>query len=284
MAQDEEVMGEPIAEEAVAYETTATPAPAARSKDAADNYELAYAARGLTMPQGMIRGTLGFTIGKLSLTVPFFGTISETTAALDIGAAISPLENLEIGFNDDRMGWPEFDFGARSLIPILLQPDSDVGDIPLYIRYRFLNTNGVEIAADLELNLPTATDFGILLGLPVRIKASEQVAIDTGAAFTVIDLGGENFTSVRIPLGLVANFTDNIFMKVQSGLDVVDLSDPGFGIPLRFGAGYTIEAGPTMVDLFGFPVLAAFADGESTTSTDIWTLSFGAKVYTLVLF
>ena len=257
------------------------------SDDASANYPLAYAARGLTMPKGMIRGTLVFSIGDN-------GEINNSTeAALDIGAAISPIDNLELGLDDDRVGWPQPIQGGRALLPLVLQPDTGFGDIPLYARYRFLEQAKVEMAVDLELNLPTDTDFGILLAVPIRIKAHEKVAIDTGVGFGITDLGGNNVLGLMVPVGVVANFTDNIFMKVQTGVTVGDLTDeangggPLISVPLAIGAGYSLEAGPTMVDLFGmfgFPALFATRDGNSDTFTDVWSISFGAKVYTPVLF
>ena len=285
LAQDGDMMSEPG--DSMVTESTPTPVAIERSKDAADNYPLAYAARGLTMPQGMIRGEFKFAFGSFELNLGAFSTFDETIAALNFGAAISPVDNLEIGLSDNRMGWPESAFGLRGLLALVVQPDTNVGDIPLYVRYRFLNHDNLEIGIDLELNLPVLNDFGILVGLPIRIHASDSFAIDTGAAFTVSDLGGENVTGVQIPFGIVANFTDNIFLKAQTGVTLIDLSDIGGAVPVHAGLGYSMETGPAMVDIFGmfgFPTLLVFADGDSKTFTKIWELSVGLKVYTPVLF
>ena len=70
-----------------------------QSKRASDNYDLRYAARPLTMPKGMIRGT--FDVSGLRLTL--LG-VSQMSWTLNFGVAIAPVKHLEIGFSRYRMG------------------------------------------------------------------------------------------------------------------------------------------------------------------------------------
>lgn len=70
-------------------------------------------------------------------------------------------------------------------------------------------------------------------------------------------------------------------------MEVTWLRSPVTGVPLGFGIGGSVAAGPVMVDLFAnfrFPVFAAFADGESDITTGFWNLIFGINLYTPVLF
>ncbi|MBW2629620.1 MAG: hypothetical protein JRE45_18665 [Deltaproteobacteria bacterium] len=87
------------------------------STSPADAYGIRYAARGLVMPKGMIRGTFDVVIGRDS---------GFETTTLNFGAAISPVNHLELGFSRYRMGsYPNPDLfratGGDGLIPIIAQ-------------------------------------------------------------------------------------------------------------------------------------------------------------------
>ena len=104
--------------------------------------------------------------------------------------------------------------------------------------------------------------------------------------------------SFGIPLSLVGNLTKHGFLKVNTGVVILDLSraltdpttltaKPVYSIPFGFGGGFNFEAGSTMMDLFAafrWPALGAFSDGSSEANADYWTLTFGLNVYSPVLF
>ena len=260
---------------------------------AAEAYGLAYAGRGLVMPKGMVRGTFDLTLGKL-----FEG--SDTISTMNFGAAIAVVENLELGFSRYRMGsfpdlntfFPGLGFGGEGLVAFFMSPDTSFGDIPFYARYRLIDGDVVELAVDFGVLFPTETEWGILAGVPVRFHAGDQVAIDTGAQLWVNDAGGFNILSFGIPLSIVGNLTKHGFVKINTGVVILDLSHelvdkPLYTIPFGFGGGFNFEAGSTMLDLFAafrWPALGAFSDGTSESNGDYWTLTFGLNIYSPVLF
>lgn len=260
------------------------------SKGASDNYGLAYAARSLTMPKGMIRGT--FDVSGLRLPA-FVG--SEIFWTLNFGIAIAPVNNLEIGFSRYRMGsFPGINsldllgLGGQGLISVFVSPETDFGDIPFYLRYQA--TEGVaDVAVEFRLRIPTFSELGIAFGVPLRLHAGDSVAIDTGFDLTYDDPGGVDLVSIGFPLDLVVNPTSNLFFKIQSGVSLPDLTEAPTiaAFPLGFTLGGSAAAGPAMLDAFvafRFPIFGAVGDGQSELTSDIWTITIGINVYSPVLF
>lgn len=262
----------------------------APSKDAADNYGLAYAGRELTMPRGMVRGTFDVNTWHIDI----FGS-SENFVSLNFGAAISPVDNLEIGFSRYRMGsFPGINFidlvnlGASGLISGIVSPEGDFGDIPFYLRYQAVSGTA-DVALEFRLRIPTLSEFGLAFGVPVRIHAGDSVAIDTGVDITFDDPGDLDILSVGVPLQVVGNLSDNVFLELQTGVSLPDITtDPVVTVlPLGFTVGGSVDAGPVMLDAFlnfRFPLFAAFSSGESEVTTEIWTITVGINVYSPVLF
>jgi len=262
----------------------------ATSKDAADNYGLAYAGRELTMPRGMVRGT--FDVSTLHLGL---GLFSQNFVSLNFGAAISPVDDPELGFSRYRMGsYPGINFidlvnlGGSGLISAFVSPEGDFGDIPFYVRYQPMSGTA-DVALEFRLRIPTLSEFGLAFGVPVRIHAGDSVAIDTGFDLTLDDPGGVNILSVGVPFQIVGNVSDNFFLELQTGVSLPDITtDPVVTVlPLGFTLGGSVDAGPVMLDAFfnfRFPTFAAFASGNSEITTEIWTITIGINVYSPVLF
>lgn len=261
-----------------------------QSTRASDNYGLAYAARPLTMPKGMIRGTFDVSGFRLSL----FGG-SEMFWSLNFGVAIAPVKHLEIGFSRYRMGsFPGINsldllgLGGQGLISVFVAPETEFGDIPFYLRYQV--TEGVaDLALEFRVRIPTFSEVGIAFGVPVRFHAGDRVAIDTGFDLTYDDPRDADLLSIGFPLDLVLNASSNVFFKIQSGVSLPDIgtSPTIAGFPLGFVLGGSVAAGSTMLDpfvAFRFPIFGAVGAGESELTSDIWTITFGINIYSPVLF
>jgi hypothetical protein len=178
--------------------------------------------------------------------------------------------------------------GGSGLISVFVSPESDFGDIPFYLRYQAASGT-VDVALDFRLRIPTLSEFGLAFGVPVRIHAGDSVAIDTGVDITFDDPGDFDILSVGVPLQIVGNLSDNVFLEVQTGVSLPDVTtDPVVTVlPLGFTLGGSVAAGPAMLDAFlnfRLPLFAAFASGESEITTEIWTITFGINVYSPVLF
>lgn len=269
----------------------APPSVEAPSKDAADTYGLAYAGRELTMPRGMVRGT--FDVSVFHIDFPFVG--GENVVSLNFGAAISPADDLEIGFSRYRMGsFPGINFvdlvnlGGSGLISVFVSPEGDFGDIPFYIRYQAVSGTA-DVALEFRLRIPTLSELGLAFGVPVRIHAGDSVAIDTGVDLTFDDPGGLDILSVGVPFQIVGNLSDNVFLELQTGVSLPDVTTGPVVtvLPLGFTVGGSIAAGPVMLDPFvnfRLPLFAAFGSGESEITTEIWTITVGINIYSPVLF
>lgn len=278
-------------------------------ENASGAYDIRYANRSLTMPRGMMRGTFDVVIGRreeIQTAIDPLGPTG-TISTLNLGAALTIAEDFEIGFSRYRMGsyppinvFPDYGFGGAGLLSMVVAPDAKFGDMPFYARFQPLNNGVSQIAIDAVFRIPTRTEFGFLMGVPMRFVVNEHYAFDTGIDFSVDNNpNGPSIWSLTIPFGFVANVTDQAFLKLDSGMNFFDLSQvirtatsglingPFYLFPLGLSGGYTFEAGSTMIDLFAgfrFPTLYGFNSDASEVNADTWAVTIGFNVYSPVLF
>ena len=290
-------------------ETEAPPVGTMKDR-ASEVYGIRYANRNLTMPRGMMRGTFDTVVGRRTEEAQVngqpFGPTS-TISTMNFGVAISLAKDFELGFSRYRMGsfpgvsiFPTFGFGGEGLITFSMSPDAEFGDIPLYARFEALSTEHVKLAFDAVFRIPIRTEFGFLGGIPLRFIIQERFSFDTGMEFTLDNNPrGPSVWSLNIPFNFIANATDELFIKVHSGMNLFDLSQtlravtsglvdgPFYFIPLGLGAGYTVEARSTMMDIFAsfrFPAFYGFTTRESQLNTETWQVTIGLNIYSPVLF
>ncbi len=256
------------------------------------------------MPRGMMRGTFDTVVGRR--TEGRFGP-GGTISTMSFGVAITLADDFEIGFSRYRTGsfpgvsvFPSVGFGAEGLIAFSMSPEAKFGDIPFYARFEAFESDVVKLGIDAVFRIPSRTEFGFLAGIPLRFIVHEQFAFDTGAEFVVDNNPqGPSIWSLNLPFNFVANATDQIFLKLNSGMSLFDLGQtvrtatsgliqgPFYFIPLGFGAGYTVEAGPAMMDIFAsfrFPTFYGFTTRASDLNTETWQVTIGLNLYSPVLF
>jgi hypothetical protein len=110
---------------------------------------------------------------------------------------------------------------------------------------------------------------------------------------------GPSIWSLNIPFTFIANATDRFFLKLHSGMNMFDLGHtvrtvtsglvqgPFYFIPLGVGAGYTVDAGTTMMDIFAsfrFPTFYGFTTRGSNLNAETWQVTIGLNIYSPVLF
>ena len=110
---------------------------------------------------------------------------------------------------------------------------------------------------------------------------------------------GPSVWSLNIPFKFVANATDELFIKLLSGMTFFDLSQtirtltsglvqgPFYFIPLGARVGYAVEARATMMDVFvnfNFPAFYGFTTRANELNTETWQITIGFNVYSPVLF
>jgi len=284
------------------------PPPVGDQRDnASASYDIRYANRSLTMPRGMMRGTFDAVIGRREEPVATAIGDTGTIATLNLGAAITLATDFEIGFSRYRIGRfpmlsiiPDFGFGPSGLLSMIASPEVKFGDIPFYGRFQALDGEVAKIAIDAVFRIPSRSEFGFVMGVPLRFVAKERFAFDTGIDFNVDNNpNGPSVWSLTLPFSFVANVTDQVFLKLDSGMLFFDLSQtirtatsgliqgPFYFFPLGFGGGYTMEAGATMIDLFvnfRFPTLYGFTTRDSEVNVETWAITIGFNIHSPVLF
>jgi hypothetical protein len=259
-------------------------------------YPVRFAQRPLVLYEGMVRADGRLTVGGVKLGT---GTFS----ALDLGGAVSPIENLEVGLSTELTGAIPAP-GGNSLISIIFSPQASYGDIPVYARYQFLESGPAQLAVDFKLVLPTNTDFQMIAALPLRIielfgfvtiEGSFAIGYRNGDKYAAfITNPSKNTAEFSYVGGASINITDNGYLEIGGGVALVNVGG-GDGaknvveIPFYLSGGYTYE-GKVLVDIFGQfgfePLMTANAPpGRDTFNAgDDWYVTVGASVHTDSLF
>jgi hypothetical protein len=260
-------------------------------------YPVRFARRPLVLNEGMVRADGRLTVGGV------FG--SGTFSALDLGGAVSPIENLEVGLSTELTGAVPAP-GGISLITVIFSPQASYGDIPVYGRYQFLENETALLAVDLVLVLPANTDFTMTASLPLRIvELFDLMTMDSAfsiryrngdkyAALPGVTNPSKNTADFTFSGGAAVNITNNGYLEIGGGVGIVNVGG-GDGaknvweIPFFIGGGYTYE-GKVLADIFaqfGFqPLMTANAPpGLDTFNVgDDWYVTVGATVHTKPLF
>ncbi len=260
-------------------------------------YPIRWARRPLVIHEGMVRGDARIYIGGASGP----GTLS----SIDIGGAVSPVEGLEIGISSERIGTVPVRAG-NGLLTVIMSPTGRYGDIPIYARYQFHETEIFAAGVDLVLTMPVNTDFKLTANVPLRIFEIMGIfTMDMNTGFTLV--AGDSFAAYTTDPSNVTfdfewggagtvNITDHGFIQIGGGLSVVNLNGgPGvkavLELPAFLGGGYTWETkNDLLIDFFvksGFlPVM--FANQPTGLSMfdvgSTWFVTFGAQVYTWPVF
>jgi len=297
--------GEPaVAREAIIEETSRGEAV---SETAAPGwpYPKAYASRPLTMNKYMIRGT--FSVGvKRAVVDPSTGAqAGRPLVSLDFGAAFSPLENLEVGVSNYRLG-SSGPVAGQAMFPVVVSPRGTFGDMPLYVRYSFMRKDYVEMGADFVLSIPSWTNLAVTFGLPTRIRVRDTVTIDTGAEFLILSNGAG--LNIEVPFKFTYNPKPAGFIFADSGFSFQNLARNVTGgsyndsnlafpvgarnqvfVPLAVGGGYThVVKDIVMLDIFARVGWNPFVyinppSGSGISAVpvrDAWVLSVGILIHT----
>ena len=260
-------------------------------------YPIRWARRPLVLQEGMVRADGRIYVGGTFQT----GTLS----SIDIGGALSPVEGLEIGISSQRIGTVPATAG-NGLLTVIMSPKGRYGDIPVYARDQFLETDVLAVGVDLVLSLPANTDFRLTANVPLRIFEILGIfTMDMNTGFTLV--AGDSYAAYTSDPSNVTfdfdwggagtvNVTDHGFVQIGGGVSVVNLNG-GAGVktvvelPFVLGGGYTYESKQNLlVDFFvqsGFLPLMLGNQPSPLSNFEVsstWFVTFGAQVYTEPLF
>jgi len=261
----------------------------------AHGYPMRFARRPLVLDEGMVRADGRLRVG---------GTFGPGTfSSMDIGGAVSPVDKLEIGLSTELTGAVPAP-GGLSLISVIFSPDASYGDIPIYARYQYAESEVALAAVDLVLVLPANTDFSLTAGIPLRIvelfdlftmDMTINVRYRNGDKYAAFIADPSNNTADFTFSGAsVINITDGGFFEIGGGVGLVNVGG-GDGaknvveLPFFLGGGYT-HRGKVLTDIFAQfgwePLMTANAPpGLDTFNVgDTWFVTVGASVHTKALF
>jgi len=265
-------------------------------------YPKAYASRPLTMNKFMIRATFSVDTKRAIIDRETGAQESRPLVSIDLGAAFSIFDNLEVGISNYRLGSTPAN-AAQGMFPIVVSPIGSFGDMPLYVRYSFLRKAYVEMAADFVLLVPSWTNLSATFGLPIRIRARRPLTVDTGTELVILSNGAG--LNVELPVKATFNITPAGFIFGDSGFSFQNLARNLTGgsyfdtslafpvarnqvfVPLGVGGGYThVVKNLVMIDVFArfgwnpFVYLNSPSGVNTLPATDSWVLSVGAIIHT----
>jgi hypothetical protein len=292
---------EPVVREAI-IEATSVGEAIAETAAPGWTYPKAYASRPLTMNKYMIRGTFSVDTKRAILDRTTGAQSSTPLVSIDLGAAFSIFDNLEVGVSNYRLGSTPGN-AAQGIFPIVVSPIGSFGDMPLYVRYSFLRKDYVEMASDFVLLIPSWTNLSATFGLPVRIRARRPLTIDTGTEFVILANGAG--LSIELPVKATFNITPAGFIFGDSGFSFQNLARNITGgsyldtslafpvarnqvfVPLGIGGGYThVVKDMVMIDVFArfgwnpFVYLNPPTGVNVIPAAESWVLSVGVLIHT----
>ena len=265
-------------------------------------YPKAYASRPLTMNKFMIRGTMLVDVKRAIPNNTSGNATGPPLVSIDLGAAFAVSDKLEVGVSNYRLGSTPPNTG-QGMFPIVVAPRGTFGDMPLYVRYSFLQKRYFEMAFDFVLLLPTWTNMSVTAGLPMRLRVRDVLTVDTGTELVLLTNGAG--LNAEVPLKATYNITPAGFIFADSGFSFQNIARNLTGgsyrdsslafpvarnqifVPLGVGGGYThVVRKIVMIDVFarfGWNPFV-YVNPPSGTNTvpvaDGWVLTVGAIIQT----
>ncbi len=266
------------------------------------HYPKAYAARPLTMNKFMIRGTMLVDVKRATPNNTSGKATGPPLVSIDLGAAFAVSDKLEVGVSNYRLGSTPPNTG-QGMFPIVVAPRGTFGDMPLYVRYSFLQKRYVEMALDFVLLLPTWTNMSVTAGLPMRLRVRDVFTVDTGTELVLLTNGAG--LNAEVPLKATYSITPAGFIFADSGFSFQNVARNLTGgsyrdsslafpiarnqifVPLGVGGGYThVVRNIVMIDVFARFGWNPFVYVNPPTGTntvpvaDSWVLTVGAIIHT----
>jgi hypothetical protein len=191
-------------------------APRAAAEPTAGGYPGPEIQRPLVLPPMTLEARGGALFSRLA---------SVNIIGLYAGAGFGVIEGLEAG-----IGGGFFNSGPALGVALLLSPDFDTGDLPLYGMYDLtglLGVDGLDLAGRLSFNLPLSSDFSVLADAPARFRINDMIAV-IGSAGVGAQIGDGDGLLLSVNAGALFQATDMIAVSAT------------FGMLLRAGSGSSI--------------------------------------------
>ena len=233
-----------------------------------------YISRPLTLPAGTIR---------LDLAPPDYGYMDH--GAINTGrgfrVADGPGDNF-VGIGAG-MGFgitSHFEMGGL-ILPLQLSPDGDVGDLEAYARFRFSPV----VAFQASVQIPTQTEAGLSLGVPLFIPLSGRSRMETGIEVEFI-FYDDTIANLDVPMAFQFAVGDRFFIGPRTGLLLADFDVAFINLGLQGGA--TVARNVDLTAGFNFPYLIQIGGGggpdpddddDFRVSADGWEFVAGVNIF-----
>ncbi len=155
----------------------------------------------------------GLRVGRLDR-----GNDGETAATLGMGLSYGIARRWELGV---------------LALPLTLAPNTDYGDLEMHTRFAVTGSGVAQLALQAVLQFPTQTEFGLGLGMPLRL-GSGRVYADTGLEIEML-FGDYDIVNLDVPFALNVYVSRRIFLGGRSGLFLHDFDH--VHVPLGFQLG-----------------------------------------------
>jgi hypothetical protein len=225
-----------------------------------------YSGRSLTLGQGTFRIDAGppdygyFHPGNPQLLnenrgVRVLSTEGGETSWLAAGLAYGATDDIEVG---------------GLLVPLVLGPDTRVDDLEFYGRFRFLREQ-FEMGAQVTMQIPANTAFGLGVGLPMLAHASQRMRIDTGVELEILFWEDDAGVSLDGPLAFTWDVGRLGFLGFRTGLYVGDMD--WLAIPAGIHGGVVVAEGH--LDIAGWFMWPALLGTGRDDPFDLRTFQVG---------
>jgi hypothetical protein len=162
----------------------------------------------------------------------------------------------------------QIEFGGL-LLPLRLQPDTEFDDLELYGRFAVVDGD-FELGVQVTGQLPTETEFGLGVGLPMLAHATESLRIDTGVELEVLFFD-PTVANLDVPLALTWEVGGHGFLGPRTGVYVWDFD--AVMIPAGIHAGVVLADGH--LDLAAWFMWPALLHDDREDALEVSTFEFG---------
>ena len=132
------------------------------------------------------------------------------------------------------------------LLPLQLSPDGDVGDLEFYGRFALSSV----LALQATLQLPTQTDLGVGVGVPVKLPFGGGHRLETGIELEFI-FADDPVANLDVPVAFSFSLTDAVFAGFRTGIFFAAMEE--IAINLGIQAGVTIVGDLDLTGSLNFP-------------------------------
>jgi hypothetical protein len=178
-------------------------------------------------------------LGEFNLTRMSIGNDDTNVIALHIGTGFGIIDNLEAGL----------------LFPLVLSPDMDVGDMPLYGLYELgpFMDGQLRAAGRLTLHIPIQSEvFYFLADAPVKFKFHDMFAAIGGVGLGMSFIENNTTFWLNLDIGALVQPMEALAFEIRFGVHAGLAEHGGTLIPLYFKGQYTLMGDLDVYAQFGF--------------------------------